>query len=365
MTIKKIIRQIHLWLGLASGLVVFILGITGAIYAFQDEIKELVYKDRLYVPVPEGAVRLPLSQLLPVAEKAMGKDRKISRGELSQLPGRTYMFRALKLDRNGFGYWNYYTYYDKVYLNPYTGKVVFKENAKREFFTVVLALHMNLLLGDKVGHFIVKWSVVCFVVLLISGIVLWWPKNWKPKQIRKSFKVKWGAKFKRLNYDLHNVFGFYSCVMLMVIALTGLMWSFELTTDKKAKVLSDTTKLADVMPADLILAQALKGSPQTISFLYNFPSAKSGTVNVSAYQSEMNLYDRVQYRFDRYSGQLLQKGEAFNNLPAVPKIIAMNYDLHTGSVLGLTGKFLAFFAGLIAAGLPVTGFLIWWKRGRR
>ncbi|MNK95085.1 hypothetical protein D3C87_1153100 [compost metagenome] len=153
--------------------------------------------------------------------------------------------------------------------------------------------------------------------------------------------------------------------MLMVIALTGLMWSFELTTDKKAKVLSDTTKLADVMPADLILAQALKGSPQTISFLYNFPSAKSGTVNVSAYQSEMNLYDRVQYRFDRYSGQLLQKGEAFNNLPAVPKIIAMNYDLHTGSVLGLTGKFLAFFAGLIAAGLPVTGFLIWWKRGRR
>ncbi|WP_165503555.1 PepSY-associated TM helix domain-containing protein [Pedobacter hiemivivus] len=365
MKVKKIIGQIHLWLGLASGLVVFILGITGAIYAFSDEIKELIYKDRLQVSVPDGAVRLPLSQLKLIAEEAIGKDRKISRAELSQSPGRTYMFRAMKLNRKAFGYWNYYQYYDKVYLNPYTGQVVFKEDAKREFFTVVLALHMNLLLGNNVGHFVVRWSVVCFVILLISGIVLWWPKNWKPKQLKKSFKVKWNAKFKRLNYDLHNVLGFYSFLALMVIALTGLMWSFELTTENKAKVLSDTTQVSEIMPNDLILGQALKASPRTAYFLYNFPSANSGTVNVSAYQSEMRLYDRVQYKFDRYSGKLLQKGDAFGQLSLGAKVIAMNYDLHTGSVLGLGGKLLTFLAGLIAAGLPVTGFLIWWRRGKQ
>lgn len=365
MNLKKIIGQIHLWLGLASGLVVFILGITGAIYAFEDEIKDLVYKDRLYVKVPEGAERLPLSKLIPIAEKAMGRERKISRAELSQIPGRTYMFRALKLDKQAFGYWNYYAYYHKVYLDPYTGKVVSKENAKREFFTVVLALHMNLLLGNVVGHFVVRWSVVCFVILLISGLVLWWPKNWKPKQLKKSFKVKWNAKFKRLNYDLHNVFGFYSFLILMVIALTGLMWSFELTTEKKAKVLSDTTQLLKEMPADVILGQALKASPKTVYFLYNFPAAKSGTVNVSAYQDEMHLYDRIPYQFDRYNGVLLKKGEPFNRLSVGAKLIAMNYDLHTGSVLGLAGKLMAFLAGLIAAGLPVTGFLIWWKRGKK
>jgi uncharacterized iron-regulated membrane protein len=365
LNLKKIIGQIHLWLGLASGLVVFILGITGAIYAFQDEIKELVYKERIYVDVPTDAIRLPLSRVVPIAEQAMSAGHKISRAELSQLPGRTYMFRAMKLDKKAFGYWNYYKYYDKVYLNPYTGKVVFKENAKREFFTVVLAMHMNLLLGSDVGHFVVRWSVVCFVILLISGIVLWWPKNWKPKQLRKSFKVKWNAKFKRLNYDLHNVFGFYSFLILLVIALTGLMWSFELTTEKKTSVQSDTTKLMTQMPVDLILDQASKASPQTAYFLYNFPSANSGTVNVSAYQSEVYLYDRVQYRFDRYSGVLLKKGYHFKNLPVGDQIIAMNFDLHTGSVFGIPGKLMAFLAGLIAAGLPVTGFLIWWKRGRK
>lgn len=342
----------------------FVIGLTGSIYAFQDEIKDLVYKERLYVEVPAGAQRLPLSQLIAVAEKAFGKDRKPSRAELSQMPGRTFMFRAMKLNREAFGYWNYYQYYDKVYLNPYTGQIVFKENAKKEFFTVVLALHMNLLMGDNVGHFVVKWSVVCFVVLLLSGLVLWWPKKWKRKQLKKRLSVKWNAKFKRLNYDLHNVIGFYSFLVLMIIAGTGLMWSFDLTTDKKAKVLSDTTQMKDIMPADLILNQALQASPETAYFLYNFPSAKSGTVNVSAYQSEMKLYNRVQYRFDRYSGKLLQAGETFSKLPVGAKIIAMNYDLHTGSALGFTGKLLAFLAGLIVAGLPITGFLIWWKRGK-
>lgn len=363
LSFKKSIRQIHLWLGLASGLVVFILGITGAIYAFQDEIKGLVYKDRLYVE--PGKSRLPLSVLLPIAIEAIGKDHKISRAELSQTAGRTYMFRALKVDKKAFGYWNYYQYYDKVYLNPYNGKVVFKENAKAEFFTVVLALHMNLLLGDLVGHFIIRWSVVCFVILLLSGMVLWWPKNWKLKQLKKSFQVKWNAKFKRLNYDMHNVFGFYSFLILMVVSLTGLMWSFELTTEKKAKVFSDTTQVLGLTPVDQILQQAQKASPETAYFLYNFPAAKSGTVNVSAYQDKMRLYDREQYRFDRYNGQLLHQTGSFDQLSLGQKVIAMNYDLHTGSVLGLTGKILAFFAGLIAAGLPVTGFLIWWKKGKR
>ncbi len=341
---------------------VFILGISGAIYAFQDEIKDLVYKDRLYVSPAQS--RLPLSVLLPIAEKAIGKAHKISRAELSQTPGRTYMFRALKVDKKAFGYWSYYQYYDKVYLNPYTAEVVFKENAKAEFFTVVLALHMNLLLGDLVGHFIIRWSVVCFVILLLSGLVLWWPKSWKIKQLKKSFQVKWDAKFKRLNYDLHNVFGFYSFLLLMVIALTGLMWSFDFTTEKKTRLLSDTTKLMGQMPVDSILNQAMNAAPHTAYFLYNFPAAKSGTVNVSAYQDKMRLYDRQQYKFDRYSGQLLQHGKSFEQLPIGSKLIAMNYDLHTGSVLGLTGKILAFLGGLIAASLPVTGFLIWWKRGR-
>jgi len=365
LTAKRIIGQIHLWLGLASGLVVFILGLTGAIYAFSDEIKSFVYQDRLYVDAPAGKQKLSLDILLPIAEKAIGKEHKISRAQLPQDPSGAYMFRALKVDKEAFGYWNYYQYFHKVYLNPYTGEVIHLENAKYEFFTLVLALHMNLLLGDAAGHVIVRWSVVCFVVLLLSGLVLWWPKKWKRKQLKNNFRIKWKAKFKRLNYDLHNVLGFYALLLLLIIALTGLAWSFELTTDKKSKVLSDTTQSLGKLPADLILKQAQASAPASAYFLYNFPAAKSGTVNVSAYQSSIQFYDRLQYRFDRYNGQLLQKGIEFTELGAGAKLIALNYDLHTGSALGLFGKLLAFLAGLIAASLPFTGLVIWLKRKRK
>eukprot|EP01132_Coremiostelium_polycephalum_P023417 gene23417-27875_t len=188
---KKILSFIHLWLGLLSGLVVFIVGFTGCIYTFSDELKALCYKQRLYVEVPRDTQQLPFSQLLNIAERTLGKDRKISRAEISQKPGRSYMFRAMKLNRKAFGYWNSYVYYDKVYLNPYTGQVLFIENAKKEFFTLVLAMHMNLMLGEVIGHFIVKWSVVCFILLLLSGIVLWWPKKVNLKSFKKGLLIKW------------------------------------------------------------------------------------------------------------------------------------------------------------------------------
>ncbi|TDQ11071.1 PepSY-associated TM helix domain-containing protein [Pedobacter metabolipauper] len=363
LSFKKYTTLLHLWLGLISGLVVFILGITGAMYAFQEEIKDVLYKDRLYVPVPPDGKKLPLSHLITKAESALGKTRKISRVEISQKPGRTYMFRSLKVNKDGFGYWNYYAHYQKVYLNPYTGKVVFVENAAKEFFTVVLALHMNLLLGDQVGHQVARWSVVCFVLLLITGMILWWPKKWKRKQLKTNFTIKWNAKFKRLNYDLHKVFGFYAFLLLLIISLTGLMWSFDVVAEKKSKVLSDTTQVMGKSPSDLIFKQAMGSAPQTAYFLYNFPALKSGTVNVSAYLSEDHLYDRIQFKYDRYNGKLLHTGDSFEVLSTVPRIKAMNYDLHTGTLFGLAGKIMAFIAGLIAAALPVTGFLMWyWKR---
>ncbi|SFH23520.1 PepSY-associated TM helix domain-containing protein [Pedobacter insulae] len=364
MKIKKLITQLHLWLGLASGLVVFILGLTGAIYAFSNEIKDVIYKDRRFVSAVPHREKLPLDTLLEIARKSLGKEHRITRAEISQDPTRSFMFRAFKINKKATGYWNYYDYYLKVYLDPYTGKVIFMEDASQEFFTVVLALHMNLLLGEGLGHFIVKWSTVCFVILLLSGLVLWWPKKWKHKQLKKSLTIKWNSKFKRLNYDLHNVLGFYAMLLLLIIALTGLAWSFDLTTEAKSKVLSDTT-LSTKASADDILKQALHQAPKTAYFLYNFPAAKSGTVNLSAYQHHHHLYDRMQYRFDQYNGKLLQSARPVASSKITTKLIALNYDLHTGTAFGLVGKLVAFIVSLIAAALPVTGLIIWLKKGKK
>ncbi len=87
----------------------------------------------------------------------------------------------------------------------------------RDFFRVVIDGHFYLWLPPKVGQPIVASATLIFVVLLITGVILWWPKN---KAARKQrFKVKFNAKWRRTNYDLHNVLGFYMSWVIIFIAL--------------------------------------------------------------------------------------------------------------------------------------------------
>jgi uncharacterized iron-regulated membrane protein len=371
----KLIGTLHLWLGLASGPVIIVLGLTGAIYVFTDELKPLVYRDRLFIQ-PENKPKLPLSQLLAAAQKAVGEKRPVTRVEISSQPDRTYIFRALKVDKEGFSHWDYYKYYSRAYVNPYNGKVVKLEDSKNEFFTLVLGLHMRMLFGEKIGHPVVSYSVLAFVLILISGLVLWWPAKWNKSNTDKGFKIKWSAKWKRVNYDLHNVLGFYACVILFVSAVTGLVWAFD-WLEKGVKtvadggkmvevpaVFSDTTQNKDVKAVDRVFAALQTDQPNAYGYLINFPATGKLPVNASTYLSASNRYDRIQGQYDQFTGAQL-RSRSFGELTNGEKAYAMNFDLHVGAWAGLPSKILTFFAGLICASLPVTGFVIWWGRRKK
>lgn len=373
--LNKIIGTLHLWLGLASGIVVVLLGLSGALYVFVDEIKPLVYQDRLFIQ-PESKPKLPLSQLLRAAQDAVGAKRPVTRVEISSQPDRTYIFRALKIDKEGFSHWDYYKYYYRAYVNPYTGEVVKLEDTKNEFFTVVLGLHMRMLFGEKIGHAVVSYSVLAFVLILISGLVLWWPKKWNKGNVDKSFKIKWSAKWKRVNYDLHNVLGFYACIILMVSALTGLVWAFEWFENgvraiadggrqvKVPAVFSDTTRPKEIAAVDRVFETLQRDQPNAYGYLINFPATGKLPVNASTYLTGSNRYDRIQGQYDQFTGKQL-RSRSFGELTNGEQIYALNFDLHVGAWAGLPSKILTFFAGLICASLPVTGFVIWWGRRKK
>lgn len=371
----KFIGTLHLWLGLATGAVIMVIGLTGAIYVFTDELKPLVYRDRLFIE-PENKPKLPLSRLLEAAQQAVGEMRPVTRAEISSRPDRTYIFRALKVDKDGFSHWDYYKYYWRAYVNPYNGKVVMLEDSRNEFFTLVLGLHMRMLFGEKIGHTVVSYAVLAFVFMLISGIVLWWPAKWGKPNVDRSFKIKWNARWKRRNYDLHNVLGFYAGAILMMCALTGLVWAFEwfekgvktaVDGGKLAEVpavFSDTTQTTDAGAIDRIFTAMQQEKPQAYGYLINFPAKGKLPVNTSTYLSESNRYDRVQGQYDQFTGARL-RSRSFGELTNGEQLYALNFDLHVGAWAGLPGKILTFFAGLICASLPVTGFVIWWGRRRK
>jgi uncharacterized iron-regulated membrane protein len=373
MTFKQITGKLHLWLGLGSGLVVFILGITGCFYAFVDELRPMVYKDRMYVTVPPGAQRQPLAVMQANAQKALGADKPLQVAEVPTTPGRTVYFRAVKVNEDHVFYNSYLQYYYRVYVNPYTGAVIKIENTKYEFFNVVLSLHINLLMGPVVGAKIVSWSVVIFVVLLLSGLVLWWPKNKAAMKQRAWFKWKKDTKWKRKNYDLHNIFGFYAMALLLVIALTGLVWSFEwfkgavqwIGNGGKPAIVAPalTSDTLDARPysMDRIRYAAGKQDPAATSLYVTIPKNNKAAVSVYARNNRRPYYTSTSTMYDQHSGAMLRR-TTFARMSGGEKVVALNYDLHVGSLLGLPGKMLAFFASLIAASLPVTGIYIWWGR---
>lgn len=367
MRIKKIIGKLHLWLGLTSGLLVFVVAITGCLYAFQEEIQNLSQAYRFVEP--RDAVFLPPSQLQDIAAK--------------QLPHKhlhAILYGGKHQAAQAIFYHYEPTYYYITYLNPYSGEVLKVKNMDADFFRIVLNGHFYLWLPPRIGQPIVACATLVFLFMVLSGLVLWWPQNWKVAPQR--FSIKWGAKWRRKNYDLHNVLGFYSLVLALVFALTGLVWGFqwfakgyytafggeksllyeEPVSDKKQK----EVRLATQTPAiDRVWKLMNEQHPEAKLIEVHIPETDSSTISANSNTREGRYWSTDYRYFDQYTLEEKSVEHLYGRLAEAKladKVMRMNYDIHVGAVLGLPGKILAFFASLIIASLPITGFMIWWGR---
>ncbi len=364
MAIKRIIGKIHLWLGLSSGLLVLFLGITGCILAFEIEIRSMTESFRK-VEV-EDRPYLPPSQLRAIAEQHLVAKKAWG----VEYPGKGKAAIASYYDE---------THYEIVFMNPYTGAVLKHKNMNKDFFRVVLDGHFYLWLPHHIGQPVLASATLVFLIMVITGLILWWPRN---KAARKQrFSVKWSATWKRKNYDLHNVLGFYMTWVAIFIAITGLVFGFQwfaksvywISSGGQAKVedkhpVSDTTQKANVVNmADYLWEKDSKQVKPKESIGVYFANLPTDPVEIVINHRPGTYYNSDFFHYDQYSGRLVPAQGSyegkFKEAKLADKIVRMNYDIHVGAVLGLPGKILAFFASLVAASLPITGFLIW--RGRR
>jgi uncharacterized iron-regulated membrane protein len=362
---KRFIGFAHLWLGLISGVLIIFLGITGCILAFEREIRNVTEPFR-FVKKEQRPVLSP-SALIPAAEKAMGRP---ARGIEYGGPEKAVVIAYYDNKEN----------YILSFLNPYTGEVLKVKDMNRDFFRVVLDGHFYLWLPHDIGQPILASATLVFVVMLISGIILWWPRN---KAARKQrFRLKFNVSFKRLNYDMHNVLGFYASWVAIFIAVTGLVWGFEWFSKSLYYVTSGGKELPPhVHPvSDTLMEQRAVANPadklyhdlKTMvlpgeSMSIYMPALKTDPIEGAINHKPGTYYNTDYYHYDRYTLKELPAtgvyAGSFKDASFADKARRMNYDIHVGAVLGLPGKILAFTVSLVCASLPVTGFLIW--RGRR
>jgi len=379
--IKKAILWLHKWLGILSGVVVFLVSLSAAVYIFQDELKLLFYPDKYFLRKDACMLQpKPLTELIAKAQAQLPVSETISRVDLHPAKDRSWVFRASATNAEGFGHWNYHIYNKRVFVNPYTAEVLAVEDTKNEFFQLCLQLHMNLLLGKTYGHALVGFSTAIFALLLLSGIVLWWPKKWRGKPLKRAVSLDWKAKWKRLNYDLHNVLGFYSFVVALVMAVTGLVFSFpafkKVYTDffnafTTEVVLTDLSpnktpavpyRYTD--PLDNALSHLLKMYPAADMMSIRLRGMDEPLVDVQIRltKNRSGVFKWYYFRRDNLQVDKIQDSEKLNG---GNKLASLNFDLHTGNIGGMPTKVLAFVISIFCASLPITGYILWWKKGRK
>lgn len=360
---------LHLWLGFTSGIVVFVVCITGCLYAFKDEVIDATQPWRFVSP--ESAPILMPEEILEIANQHVGRTTPtaITYGEATD---------AVFVD-----YRDFKSTSSTVYINPYTGEVVKSIHLKpgeTDFFSFVLKGHRNLWLPGKIGKPIVGFSILLFVITLITGLILWYPRKWNRKSFIRNFTLKWKVPFARINFDLHNVMGGYSSIVLLTIALTGLVWSFSWFSKAAYYVTSGGKELKPyVMPqsdtlnaaygkANLnVLYERLKKEiPQATTFYFALPQKKEDVIRVSVVHERNSYYKTDNLFFDSYSLTSLQGSGIYagkyKEASAADKLRRMNLEIHDGRILGIFGRILAFIGALIGASLPVTGLIIWWRK---
>lgn len=378
--VNRVITWLHLWLGLISGIIVVIVSITGCLFAFQTEITEWVHKKELFITPPAQQTRtLPMDVLTRKAEEALGPGKPATYITTYADPHRAWEFMAYKEGNlNALTFPGEVDYYESAFVNPYTGEITGTIDYMHNFFVIVKYIHWSLYLSTKYGQPIVGWGTLLFVIILITGVVMWLPKRWNKIERNKSFKVRWKANWKRLNYDLHNVLGFYVVVIALILGLTGMVYSFtwfsnavyataSLTTTPPPvpDFHSDTTGAITAMrPMDKALAVARASYPQAKRFSLQPPASADAPLVVDAYNQREVYYDFNTLYFDQYSARQLG-ADSFADMNNGEKLIYMNYDIHVGAIGGLPGKIIAFLVSLVCASLPITGFIIWWGKKKK
>ncbi|MFD1142735.1 PepSY-associated TM helix domain-containing protein [Larkinella insperata] len=362
---KNIAAKIHLWLGLGSGLVVFIVALTGSLLVFEEELEPILYARFHVVTPPAHARRLPLDQLVAAA-RAQFPGKKVGRIELEPHPDRTVII-GLQQSKKAKDLLS-------VAVNPYTGQVVDSRQEEAAFFAVVLRLHRYLCMGDT-GKVITGISCSMFLFIMVTGLVLWWPNR---KNRKQRFTVKWNASFKRLNWDLHAILGFYVLPFVFLIALTGLVWSYKWVNNLLFYAFDGKPQTKREAPAnpsagtpkstqlyEKIYAETSRLLPYTGVVTFTFPETDSLSITASKKNHEAAISNIVDFLyFDNKTGDLVKK-RLYDDETMGFKARRVVFPIHTGSILGWPTKLIALVVALSAASLPVTGFCIWWGRRRK
>lgn len=361
--LRKAVFFVHLWLGLIVGIYFTVAGITGSVLVFKEDIEtHWIMPERTGVKPPTADAQLmPLSQIIAQlrAEFPQTKDNDFSLINPPEQPGGAYFLR-LPVDKKSYA----------TTVDPYTGKVIRQFLYQDTWLNWIDDLHVDLL-QKAPGKIANGYLGLLAGVLLLSGIWLWWPKNWRQIKIRSTIKRGGGAN--RIIADLHNVLGIYSLLLLLVVTLTGSVIVFHQPIQKFVISLVGKPKPqrapqvnpspgAQRLPVDQLLPAAEKIAPES-SFVFILFPTKPRQAFQCYKRAKVGILPDTSIFIDPYNGKVLRVDREIT-APLSRKIMRSASGLHFGRWGYFGIKIVYALLGLIPLGLFITGVLMYLKSRR-
>ncbi|OIK08903.1 hypothetical protein BIV60_25270 [Bacillus sp. MUM 116] len=360
---RKVVGKIHLWLSMLVGIFIVLIGITGSLLVFEPELNHLIHPTLF--KVTEGKKVTYQQALDTVSNKyPKGEIKRVYTPDEPDAKG-VYLFRLKDGEKQ-----------QSIYVDPGTGQIngTLGDNA---LFNNILDFHKSLLLEDFKGENIVGIIGFLFFLITLSGIYLWWPgiKKWT-----SGFRMRRNKNIFVKHYDLHKVIGAVSIPFLLIVSLTGALFTYDETIfgwfGGKAKITPPEEKLVSKplptgkLPLDLLLNKAEKEVHKGTITQVRMPEKKKQGMSEGAVEIRLSRsYDpgdgNIRVWVDQYSGKIVGKLDPKINRGLFYQI--WHFPLHTGTFGGIFTKILYTIGGFTPSILMITGTFMWWfkKKNKR
>lgn len=349
MKFRHWVVKIHGFIGIGMGLLLMVMGLTGAGIVFREELDPIL-SPALHRVIPQAQAVLIEAALEPV--QANHPDLPLQFIIFPRTPTETYQI-AMK-DPNGHRL--------ETFVNPYTGAVLGERIWEQSPLGFLYTLHEELLAGTP-GMIVVGVSGVVLLLMSLTGLALW--TGWR--KLATGFKVRWHSPAALVNYDLHNVGGFISNVFLLILAATGIFIVFlhvMPVLNQPPEVAKLSAPKEGQIALSKLLAKADAAMPDGKTIMVVFPSLQPRTVTIHKKLpgQETGRFDLSSVQVDRYSGEVVNV-ERVLKPEGLFQVMLAAATLHFGTFGGLPTRILYVFVGFMPTVLFVTG-LANWRRGR-
>lgn len=383
--LRRALFWLHLATGVAVGVVVLIMAVTGTLLTFQKQMTAWADLRGLDGRPPDGAAaaRLPIDSLVARASALAGASSGEVVGAAPRPTAVTVRNGAEMPVEIAFGRER------RVFVNAYTGAVLGEgSRGMRGFFTLVTDWHRWLAMAGErreTGKAITGAANLAFLFIVLSGLYLWIPRS--RAALRGVVAFRRGLSGKARDFNWHNVIGIWSAIPLAIVVASATVISYPWATALVYRMHGETPPAPASPPGgaqrprdpstgglDAMVRTAQRvadermGEWRTIAL--TLPTADTGRVQLALDRGTGGEpQKRATLTLDRATGAE-RKWEPFATLTPARRTRSVLRFAHTGEVLGPVGQLVAGLASLGTAFLVYTGVALalrrlWaWRRRR-